>query len=64
MGFDDSTKRMTLVAVHPGISVADVKANTGFELLVPREVSVTSPPTAEEIRLLHREIDPSHFVIR
>ena len=64
MGIDDNTKRMTLVAVHPGISVADVKANTGFELLVPREVSVTSPPTAEEIRLLHREIDPSHFVIR
>ncbi len=64
LGFDDSTKRMKLLAVHPGVSVDDVKANTSFELLVPPDVSVTAPPTAEEIRLLHREIDPSRFVIR
>ncbi len=64
LGFDDSTKRMKLIAVHPGVSVDDVKANTAFELLVPPDVSVTAPPTAEEIRLLHNEIDPSHFVIR
>ena len=64
LGFDESTKRMMLLAVHPGISVEDVKANTDFDLIVPREVAVTSLPTAEEIRLLHKEIDPSHFVIR
>ncbi len=64
LGFDDVTKRMKLLAVHPGVSVDDVKSNTGFELLVSSEVSVTSPPTAEEIRLLHSEIDPSHIVLR
>jgi len=64
MGFDEATKRMTLLAVHPGVTVDDVKANTEFELIVPPEVSVTSFPTTEEIRLLHEEIDPSHFVIR
>ncbi len=64
LGFDDVTKRMKLLAVHPGVSVDDVKSNTGFELLISPEVSVTSPPTAEEIRLLHGEIDPSHIVLR
>jgi glutaconate CoA-transferase, subunit B len=64
LGFDEITKRMMLLAVHPGVSVEDVKANTDFDLIVPQEVAVTSLPTPEEIRLLHEEIDPSHFVIR
>jgi len=64
LGFDEETKRMKLLAVHPGVSVDDVKANTEFELVIPSEVAIISPPTAEEIRLLHEEIDPSHFVIR
>jgi glutaconate CoA-transferase subunit B len=64
LGFDEDTKRMTLLAVHPGVSVEEVKANTEFELIIPPDVSVTAPPTSEEIRLLHKEIDPSHFVIR
>ncbi len=64
LGFDEATKRMKLLAVHPGVSVDDVKNSTGFELLVSSEISVTSPPTTEEIRLLHGEIDPSHFVLR
>ena len=64
MGFDDATKRMKLLAVHPGVSVEDVRANTEFDLIVPSDVSVTSLPTPEEIRLLHEEIDPSHFVVR
>jgi glutaconate CoA-transferase, subunit B len=64
LGFDDRTKRMTVVALHPGISVDDMKANTSFDLVIPAEVAVTSLPTAEEIRLLHEVIDPSRFVIR
>ncbi len=64
MGFDEATKRMTLLAVHPGVTVQDIRENTEFEMIIPAEVSVTSPPTPEEIRLLHEEIDPSHFVIR
>jgi glutaconate CoA-transferase subunit B len=64
MGFDDKTKRMTLMATHPGVSVEDVKANTGFDLVIPSVVPVTAPPTREEIRLLRDEIDPAGFVIK
>ncbi len=64
MGFDEYTKRMKLLSVHPGVTVEDVKSNSSFELLVPSEVTVTSPPTPEEIRILRKEIDPSGFVIR
>lgn len=64
MGFDDKTKRMTLLATHPGVSVEDVKANTGFELVIPQTVAVTDAPTQEEIRILRNDIDPAGFVIK
>ena len=49
---------MRLVSVHPGISVADVIAGTGFELAIPGDVPPTRMPTAEELRLIRDVIDP------
>jgi glutaconate CoA-transferase subunit B len=63
MGFDDATKRMTLLAVHPGVSVEQVIQNTGFELLMADQIENTPPPTADELRLLREEIDPTHLYI-
>ncbi|SDL88133.1 CoA-transferase subunit beta [Nonomuraea jiangxiensis] len=48
---------MRLVSVHPGVSVAEVLAATGFELHVPANVGRTREPTAEELRVLDR-LDP------
>ena len=64
MGFDEKTKRMTLLSVHPGITVDQVKANTGFELIVPDKVTVTEPPTKKELDKLRKEIDPAGMVLR
>ncbi len=63
MGFDEESKRMKLISVHPGVAVKDVVENTGFELLMPEEVSVTEPPTEVELKLLREEIDPAGIVI-
>jgi len=63
MGFDRATKAMELLSVHPGFDVEDVVENTGFELIVPDNVSVTRPPTEEELKLLREEIDPARIVI-
>ncbi|WP_043631664.1 CoA-transferase subunit beta [Nonomuraea candida] len=51
---------MRLVSVHPGVSVADVVAATGFELDLPREVPLTREPSAEELRVLDR-LDPARL---
>jgi len=56
-GFDKITRRMRLQALHPGASVEDVKERTGFEMLIPDQLSCTDPPTEEELRIL-RELDP------
>jgi len=63
MGFDGDTKRMTLVSTHPGVSVEDIVANTGFKLIIPDKIERTEPPTAEELRLLREELDPNRIVL-
>jgi len=61
-GFDESTKRLKLLSLHPGVTVEEVQANSEFEILIADELPVTQPPTAEEQRIL-REIDPAGMVI-
>jgi len=61
-GFDEETKRMKLLAVHPGVTINDVKENSSFELIIPDRVETTEPPTEEELRILH-EIDPTGMAI-
>ncbi|MHB1487218.1 MAG: CoA-transferase subunit beta [Acidimicrobiales bacterium] len=52
---------MRLVSVHPGASVADVVAATGFELVLPDAVPETRHPSAEELELIRHVIDPSNL---
>jgi len=49
---------MRLVSVHPGVSVDDVVAATGFALVLPDEVPETRDPTLEELELLRTVLDP------
>lgn len=63
MDFDPESKRMRLKATHPGVSMEDVVAATGFKLVIPEHVNVTEPPSAEELRLLREEIDPEKLYI-
>jgi glutaconate CoA-transferase subunit B len=57
-GFDPQSKKMRLESIHPNTTLEDVLSNMNFEPVVPNEVPVTAPPTAEEIRLIREEIDP------
>jgi glutaconate CoA-transferase subunit B len=57
-GFDPQSKKMRLESIHPNATLEDVLSNMSFEPIVPDDVPVTIPPTAEEIRLIREEIDP------
>ncbi len=63
MDYEPVTCRMRLKALHPGVTVDEVKANTGFELIIPDKVGLNAPPSAEELRLLREEIDRERFYI-
>ncbi len=56
MGFDQDTRAMTLEALHPGVTLDQVRENTGFELPISKHLAVTEPPTLSELELL-RQID-------
>jgi glutaconate CoA-transferase subunit B len=63
MGFDNESKKMTLVSTHPGVSIKDIIDNTGFKLIIPDIVPMTDEPSTEELRLLREELDPNRIVI-
>ncbi len=56
--FDPESKRMRLISIHPGITLEDVLANMSFQPVVPDDLPITEPPTAEQIRFIREEIDP------
>jgi acyl CoA:acetate/3-ketoacid CoA transferase beta subunit len=62
-GFDEKDKRMTLLSVHPGVSIKDVQENSSFPIKIPERVEVTPEPTDEELRVL-RSLDPYGVVLR
>lgn len=55
---DKESRELVLVAVHPGVTVAEVAAATGFPLRTAARVETTEPPTAAELELIRDEIDP------
>jgi glutaconate CoA-transferase, subunit B len=48
----DATGELVLTQLHPGVSVDEVKAATGWELHVAETLRTTAPPTAAELTAL------------
>ena len=61
-GFHPESRRMQLLALHPGATVEQVRENTGFEVLVSPTLTTTKPPTDEELSIL-RMLDPKRQFI-
>ena len=57
---DSETKELVLASVHPGVSVDEVKNQTGWPLRALPDLSLTPAPTAEEL-LRVRSYDPQGF---
>ncbi len=51
---------MRLRSVHPGVSVGEVIAQTGFALTVPPQVPQTRTPGEAELRLIREALDPDN----
>src|SRR5207237_9961185 len=47
--FDEKTGEAFLHSAHPGVSVEDITANTGWKLRVPPNVAVTPEPNENEL---------------
>lgn len=60
----DEDGELTLTALHPGIQVDRVRANTGWDLQISPELMMTKPPGEEELRILREELDPEGIYLK
>jgi glutaconate CoA-transferase subunit B len=49
---DPRTRELTLTAVHPGVSVDQVRENTAWELAVADDLATSATPTDDELTIL------------
>ncbi|HEY1480045.1 MAG TPA: CoA-transferase [Gaiellales bacterium] len=55
---DHETRQLELTGLQPGATLEAVRAETGFELIVSERCVSLAPPTADELDVLRREVDP------
>jgi glutaconate CoA-transferase, subunit B len=55
LDFEPGSRRMRLRALQPGVTVAQVRAQTGFDLLLSDALEELAPPSPEEIAI-YREL--------
>jgi glutaconate CoA-transferase subunit B len=56
LGFDPETREMMVEALHPGVTLEEVRDNTGFDIKA-NGVDTTAAPEDRELAVL-RELDP------
>ncbi len=64
MDFTEDEKRMRLRSLHPGVSVEQVRDQTGFRLVIPERVPTTELPSAEELDVLRSRVDQAGVLRR
>ena len=61
-GFEPESRRMRIEALHPGVTIDQVRAETPFALLTADRVETTAPPSERELEIL-RALDPARQFI-
>src|SRR5829696_7942781 len=59
LDFHETTRRMRVRSLHPGVSMEQVRTATGFRLEDGDRVTETAAPTVEELTILREEVDPA-----
>ena len=62
--FEEASKEMYLHSYHPGLSVDQVKQNTGWDLKISPKVTETEPPTTQEVEILRKDLDPKGIFLK
>ncbi|MCI0521022.1 MAG: CoA-transferase subunit beta [Chloroflexi bacterium] len=60
----DENGELTLTGLHPGCTVEQARANTGWELQCAAELRYTEAPSEEELRILREDLDPQGIYLK
>ncbi len=61
---DPESGEMVLMALYPGVEVAEVRAGVGWPLQSAATLGTVEPPGPEELRLLREVLDPQKFFLK
>ncbi len=61
--FASDTKRMRVKSIHPGKTLEQVRAATGFALEAGDPLGTTVEPNDEQLRILRTEVDPGRYIL-
>ena len=62
-GFDEDTRRMTLLEVQQGKTAEDIQQKVSFELLVSPDLGEMAEPSEEDLKLLREKCDPDGYFL-
>ena len=60
----DESGEMILTALHPGKTVEEAKANTGWDLKTAANIKTTEALTKKELKILREELDPTGIYLK
>ena len=58
MDFQGPNHAIRVISLHPGVSLDEVRENTGFELVAASELATTPAPTDAQLALIRERLDP------
>jgi glutaconate CoA-transferase subunit B len=61
---DPAEGELMLASLYPGVDIADVTENVGWQLRCRTPLKAVDPPTERELHLLRQVLDPEHIYLR
>jgi acyl CoA:acetate/3-ketoacid CoA transferase beta subunit len=61
--FEQETKKLRLISLHPGVRTDEVKENSEFDIIISVNAETSAEPTPEHVRILREEVDPAGVVL-
>jgi acyl CoA:acetate/3-ketoacid CoA transferase beta subunit len=58
MDFSEDAREMRVKYLMPDVKKEEVIKNTGFDLIIPKDISVIPQPSEGEIEILRKRVDP------
>ena len=63
LAFDPETRRMRVRSLHPGKTLEQVQAATGFDLTAMEPLGSTAEPSERELTILRNDVDPGRYLL-
>lgn len=61
--FDRKTKEIYVDTHHPGVTIEEIKGNTGFDIRISSKIKETPVPTEQDLKIL-RSLDPENLYLK